>query len=348
MSNFEFPPFRPHTLFRGGHAQTLAGAYLPYRRHRYRARQHRVMLADGDEIVLHDDCPPNWQPPDRSALLIHGLAGCHESGYMVRIARKLCARGVRVFRMDLRGCGAGAALARLPYHSGRSDDAAAALEAIARHLPHSPTTLVGFSLGANITLKLLGELGDRPCGNLASAMAVCPPIDLAACSRQISQPANRMYDRFFVGLLLAQLEHRRRVAAGAAGVKLARRPRTLWEFDNAFTAVVCGFGTADNYYRAASSAPLVPRIRVPTLILASRDDPMIPCDALESASTASTVQVHLSDHGGHLGFVGRGGVDPDRRWMEWRVVDWVVRSGQWLVSSGQSQAEPASSLATDH
>lgn len=342
MSTFPIPPFRPYVFFRGGHAQTLAGAYLLFRRPAYRARQHRVKLADGDQIVLHDDCPADWQPADRSALLIHGLAGCHESGYMVRIAHKLCARGVRAFRMDLRGCGAGVGLARLPYHSGRSEDAAAALAAIAAHLPHSPTTLVGFSLGANITLKLLGELGDRPCGNLDSAMAVCPPADLAACSRFISRPASRMYDRYFVRMLLRQLAHRRSVSPQAASVQFARPPETLWEFDNVFTAVVCGFGTADDYYRQASSAPWIPHIRFPTLILASRDDPMIPRDMLERLAAPGAVQVHLTDGGGHLGFVGRGGIDPDRRWMEWRVVDWVT-SRRALRSDRSAEARVGSS-----
>jgi hypothetical protein len=323
----DFPPFTPHVLLRGGHAQTLAGVYLPGHRPRYRAERHQVMLSDGDQLVLHDDCPSGWQRGDRSALLIHGLAGCHESGYMHRIADKLGVRGVRAFRMDLRGCGAGLGLARMPYHSGRSEDAAAALEAIAALLPQSPTTLVGFSLGANITLKLLGELGSRPCGNLDSAVAVCPPIDLAACSRRISQASNRLYDRHFVRLLLEQLALRRRVVGDAVGVEFVRRPRSLWEFDNTFTAVVCGFGTAENYYRVASAAQFIERIRIPTLILASRDDPLVPCEALERLRPPDGVRVHLTDRGGHLGFVGRGGVDPDRRWMDWRVVDWVLARG---------------------
>jgi predicted alpha/beta-fold hydrolase len=91
--------------------------------------------------------------------------------------------------------------------------------------------------------------------------------------------------------------------------------------------VVCGFGTADNYYRTASSAPLVEHIRVPTLIVASRDDPMIPPDALARVAAPADVEIRLVDHGGHLGFVGRAGVDADRRWMDWRVVDWVVAQG---------------------
>jgi uncharacterized protein len=334
MSPYIFPPFEPHPLLPGPHAQTLAGVYLPGHRFPYQATQCRVPLDDGDQIVLHDDLPANWQASGRSALLIHGLAGCHESGYMQRIAHKLNERGVRTFRLDLRGCGAGAGLARLPYHSGRSEDAKAALVAIARILPQSPTTLIGFSLGANITLKLLGELEGRPCGNLDSAVAVSPPVDLAACSRQMQQRANRIYDRHFVGLLLRQIADRRRTLADAASVTFSRRPKTLWEFDDKFTAVVSGFGTAENYYRTASSAQFIPAIRTPTLILASRDDPMIPCDGLERAKIPPGVDVHLTHRGGHLGFVGRAGIDADRRWMDWRVVDWV------LARNGTSPRDP--------
>ena len=327
MTSSPFPPFRPHLFFRGGHAQTLAGAYLPSLALSYRAERRVVQLDDGDALVLHDDCPASWRRSDRSALMIHGLAGCHESGYMQRIAHKLNARGVRVFRMDLRGCGAGVSLARLPYHSGRSEDATAALRAIAHALPDSPTTLIGFSLGANITLKLLGELGARTCANLDSAVAVCPPVNLAACSRQISLASNRVYDRYFVKLLLEQLRARRRLVPHAPLGRLAKVPRTLWELDDMFTAPVCGFGTADRYYAEASSAPWIEHIALPTLILASRDDPMIPPQALAQAVCPACVELRMTEHGGHLGFVGRAGVDADRRWMDWRVVEWVTRLG---------------------
>ncbi len=338
MPNHSFPPFEPHPLVRGGHAQTLAGAYLPGLRPPYRARRHHVALSDGDQIVLHDDCPLGWRSGDRTALMIHGLAGSHESGYMRRIAAKLNDRGVRSFRMDLRGCGAGAGLARLPYHSGRSEDAAAALEAIATLAPDSPTTLIGFSLGANIALKLLGELENTACGHLDSAVAVCPPVDLAACSRRISQASNRMYDRHFVSLLLRQLAERARLLSDAAGVDLVRRPRSLWEFDNTFTAVVCGFGTAENYYRVASSLQFIGRIRNPTLILASRDDPMIPRQALEQLRPPAEVRVHLTERGGHLGFLSRAGIDADCRWMDWRVVDWTLAADRLAVAGRTAAA----------
>src|SRR4029079_7213602 len=123
----DFPPFQTHPLVLGGHLQTLAGVYLRGSAKPYRAAQHRVTVSDDDKVVLHDDCPVGWQAGGRTALLLHGLSGCYSSHYMERIASKLNDAGVRTFRKDLRGGGAGARLARLPYHSGRSDDAAAAL-----------------------------------------------------------------------------------------------------------------------------------------------------------------------------------------------------------------------------
>jgi predicted alpha/beta-fold hydrolase len=338
MSDFVIQPFRSHPLVRGGHAQTVVGAYLPDRHPPYRARRHHVRLDDGDQLVLHDDIPDTWQATDRSALLIHGLGGSHTSGYMQRIARKLNARGVRVFRMDLRGAGAGMGLARLPYHSGRSEDAQAALTAIASHLPHSPTTLVGFSLGANLSLKLLGELGQSTCGNLDSAMAVNPPMDLAACSRQIALRSNRFYDRYFVNVLVRQLAERTAVRPDAPAARFTRSPRSLWEFDDTFTSVVCGFGSADNYYRQASAAPHLEQIRLPTLILTAADDPMIPSRLFVDARVSPAVQVHIAEGGGHLGYIGRRGVDADTRWMDWRVVDWVASAPKVVPDKTPSTA----------
>lgn len=318
-----FPPFEPHPWLKSGHAQTLAGHLLPSRTKAYRARQHLVDLPDGDRIVLHDDCPTDWRPDRPAVLLIHGLAGSHQSPYLRRIASKLEERGIRPFRMDLRGCGAGEGLAKLPYHSGRTEDAVCALEAVARLCPQSPTVLVGFSLGGNITLKLMGEVGARAPGNLVRAMAVCPPVDLAACTEALTRHFNRFYDRYFVNLLLGQLKAREQQLPDAATVTFPRRPRRLIEFDDAFTAPVCGFETAINYYRRCSSAQFLESIALPTMILAARNDPMIPPEPLDLAPRSESVHIHLTPSGGHLGFVSRGGTDPDRRWMDWRVLDWV-------------------------
>lgn len=239
---------------------------------------------------------------------------------MMRIADRLNAAGVRAFRMDLRGCGAGEGLATLPYHAGRSDDALAALRAIERLCPGSPLSLVGFSLGANIALKLLGETPDELPAELRNAIAVCPPIDLDACVGSLDQFWGRFYDRHFVKLL-----YRRTCGDGKSRERgNGQPPRTLREFDDWYTAPRSGFASADEYYSRCNSAQFIPHIRVPTCILAAADDPMIPVRIFDAVSFPRSVRLHITEHGGHLGFIGRRGLDADCRWMDWRVVEWVL------------------------
>src|SRR5215218_3405199 len=108
--------FKPHFALRSGHSQTLAVFLLYGKALPETAVQHRVLLPDGDILVLHDDCPAGWSAGQPTAILVHGVCGSHASPYMSRVARRLNARGIRTFRMDLRGCGAGAGLARKSYY----------------------------------------------------------------------------------------------------------------------------------------------------------------------------------------------------------------------------------------
>jgi predicted alpha/beta-fold hydrolase len=316
--------FLPHRLLPGGHLQTLAAVLWPSGRRPYTAIQRQVAVSEGDRLVLHDDCPPGWPGEGRAALLLHGLAGCHGSPYMRRIAAKLFARGVRVFRLDLRGAGAGLTLARYPYHAGRSDDLRAAVLAVAELCPQAPLAVVGFSLGGNIALKLAGELGERPLGNLDRVMAISPPVDLAACVEGLRAPLNRWYDRYFVGVLWRQMRKRRRQAPEATWPMWPRRPRGLLELDQWYTAPVSGFGTAANYYAQCSALRFLGAIRLPTLILSARNDPLVASAPLEGATLPPAVRRLITAGGGHLGFLARPGSDPDVRWMDWRVVEWVT------------------------
>lgn len=321
MDSLPLPAFRPHPLVRGGHAQTLAAYFWPGKAN-YSATPHRVHLEDGDIVVLHEDLPSDWKPGDRVALLMPGLAGCHGSGYLVRTAAKLNSRGVRTFRMDQRGWGAGAGLAQFPFHAGRSGDVLAALVFLAALCPDSPLAVVGFSLSGNVTLKFLGEWADQ-VPQLERAAALTPPIDLAACADWMERPANQFYNRFLTNSLLKHLQDNNRPLPSRNGLP-EKSPNTLRTFDDRYTAPAAGFGSAAEYYAKCSSGPLLSKIRVPTLIVAAQDDPMIPIASFQNVAMSSHVRLHITESGGHLGFIGRGGVDPDRRWLDWRIVEWVT------------------------
>lgn len=333
----EYPPFVPHRMLRGGHAQTIAGVYLPGRRCAYQATRHLIDLEDGDQLVLHDDRPVDWPAGGPAALLVHGLGGCHGSPYLVRIADKLNARGVRVFRLDLRGWGSGAKIARLPFHAARTGDIQAALDCVGRECPGSDISLVGFSLGANMVLKLLGDVGtdcqpvpDAPANSghrLAActhAMAIAPPIDLMHCCRNLSRGFGKVYDRTYARFLWNHLRERREVVPQFAEAIREERPRTIYEFDERFTAPLGGFDSVEHYYSTASAKEVLRHIAVPTLILTAADDPIVPGEVFEDAALSDHITLQITDHGGHMGYIAERNGEADRRWMDWRVVDFVT------------------------
>ena len=283
-----------------------------------------VSLADGDALVVHEDSPPQWQSTDPIAVMVHGLGGDHQSGYMVRVTAKLNRKGVRVFRVDQRGCGAAEAVSKKNSHAGRSGDIADVLDWVRANHPQAPLALIGFSLGGNAVLKLMGECKQPLKWNLRSVITVAPPIDLDYCSVNLSRPERRFYDRRFVRKLCRQLRRRCQSVADVDGLPAGCRPRTVFEFDDHYTAVVSGFKDARDYYLQCSSAPLLKSIAIETKILVAEDDPVVPSEIFDGLEDSDYLQIVKTQHGGHLGYLGVKGVDPDRRWMDWRIVDWVT------------------------
>jgi predicted alpha/beta-fold hydrolase len=323
MSANGFPPFRPPLWMKNGHAQTVLGAYLPSP---YKTQPvcRRVRLDDGDDLICFDDRPASWNEGDRVALLVHGLCGSSTSGYMDRVAAKLNGDGVRTIRKTLRGFGEGAAFARRCCHAGLTADVSAAVQHAIGLCPASPITLVGFSLGANLVLKLLGEWEDLGPACVDSAVAAAPPIDLLHCSQHLRQGLNRLYDWSFVRSLHALVQQRRRSVPELHDLPLRSLPRRLREFDDQYTAPLIGCSGATEYYTQASSARYLHRIRRRTLIVTAADDPVIPVEMFEKYEMSHSVTLRITEHGGHLGWIGVSGVDPDRRWLDWRIVQWVL------------------------
>jgi uncharacterized protein len=321
--------FRPHPLLRNGHLQTIAAIYLPRRDAPYSAKLHYVQADDmpseqgGDRIALHEDCPPSYESGRPIVLLVHGLAGCHNSNYMCRMTDRLTARGYCVFRMDMRGCGAGEWIAKLPTHCGRSGDVAAALRFIAEKYPQAPSYAIGFSLGGCLTLNLLAEAGDAKVGNLVRSLAICPPIDLFAVERRFDSPGGRPYDKFFVKKLWKQITDRWLRWPEMAPSVIPREPKRLRQVDEMVIAPSGGFTSADDYYRKTQPGPKLTSIRQPVLIIASEDDPVVPTAPLFEYPHSDSVEAIVVPRGGHLGFIASANGDPDKRWLDWRILEWV-------------------------
>jgi hypothetical protein len=231
--------------------------------------------------------------------------------------------------MNLRGAGSGFGLARGIYHAGRSEDLRSVIEWLARRAPGSPIALVGFSLGANLALKLAAEAADHPLPGFDSVLAANPPLDLSACARHIQRPENRIYDRNFVRLLRSEVLRLHAAFPDLGPVDLSR-VRTLFEFDDRYTAPRNGFKDAEDYYRRSSAGPLIPRIRVPGLVIHAEDDPFIPPAPFRSIPFPGGLALELVPSGGHLGYFSRDRWDGDRRWLDARLTAWLA--ARWSAS----------------
>jgi len=329
------PPFEPHPWLRNGHAQTIAGRYLPGPRVRLDATEHEIEADEGDRLVALESVPRGWRAGGPAAVLVHGLAGCARSPYVVRLAARLVRLGVRTVRMNLRGAGTGFGRARGTYHAGKTKDLRRVVEWLARRLPGASIALVGFSLGGNLVLKLAAEAATDPLEGLDSVLAANPPIDLAACSRQLRRPANRIYDRNFVRWLRADVA-RRHAAFPDLGPADLTQVSTLFDFDDLYVAPRHGFAGAADYYARSGAAPLIPRIAVPGLVVHAEDDPFVPADPFRHADFPTGLALELIPSGGHLGYLSRTPWEGDRRWLDSRLAAWLA--SRW----GSTPAVPAS------
>lgn len=322
---FPSPPiFEPHPWARGGHAQTIMGRYLPGRRFAFDSRPHEIDLGDGDRLCVLESVPPTWSDGAPAAVLIHGLAGNAGALYLVRLAGRLLELGVRVVRMNLRGAGEGFGLARGIYHSGRSGDVRAVVDWFGERAPGSPIAVVGFSLGASLALRLAAGADVSVPNALDCVVAANPPIDLLSCALRMRERRNRVYDRSFARWLRAEAArlHQRFPDLGSPDLKGVR---SIHEFDDRYTAPRNGFASAEDYYTRFAAGPVVPRIRIPGLVVHAADDPFIPIEAFRDVVFPPNVEFDLRETGGHMGFISRSPWRGDHRWLETRLADWLAR-----------------------
>ncbi|WKE65210.1 hydrolase [Gallaecimonas kandeliae] len=279
---------------------------------------------DGDRLALCTPRPLADDPERPLVLVLHGLEGSVNSPYVQGLMTALLARNFQVAVMHFRGCGGVPNKLPRAYHSGDSADPRWLAALLKARFPATKLMAVGYSLGGNVLLKWLGEDGDA--SQLAAAVAVSAPMDLAASSRRIRQGLSRFYQRHLLKSLRESLERKTQDPALAGALPNLHDPalfRDFQHFDDAFTAPLHGFAGVQDYYSRASSKPLLGAIARPTLILHAEDDPFICPSAIpHEAELSSDVRLELSRQGGHVGFVS-GSLWRPRYWLEERIPDFL-------------------------
>ena len=297
-------------------------------------RLERWDTPDGDFLEVARLESPEGQTAPR-LLLFHGLEGGMHSHYARAMFREASQRGWAADLLLFRTCGT--ETNRLPrsYHSGETTDPLWIVEQLSRAFPDAPLGLMGVSLGGNVLCKLLGEYGDVLPEQVVGAVAMSVPFDLARASRHIGRGFGAIYEKFFLKSLIPKALTKIDRHPELAPLRRVQNARTLWEFDDAFTAPLHGFRDAADYYARASSLPYLARIQLPTLLLNAIDDPFLPADVLDEVRRAvrenDQVEVEFPARGGHVGFTA--GRRPWNPWYygEWRAAEFLAARMQRVV-----------------
>lgn len=322
----EFTPLRP---LRNAHLMTMAATFWRRKFPRLPAGVSRQFdVEPGSQVRA--EC--HWQPQREkqpTLVLLHGLEGSSESGYIVGTAEKAWVAGFNVLRLNQRNCGGSEELTQTLYHSGLSGDIRAVItELIARDgLPE--LFAAGFSMGGNLVLKMAGEFGDSTPSQLRGFAVVAPSMDLASCATKLEERANFLYQRHFVTRLKRRMRYKAKLFPKIYRIDGMSTIRTVREFDNVITARYCGFRDAADYYAQSSAAQFIGRICRPTLIIAAQDDPVVPFAVFQNGAVRGNPNIKLlaPKHGGHCSFIANEAGD-ERFWSEARVVEFCQRQLQ--------------------
>lgn len=305
-------PFRP--LFRNPHVQTIASHFWRRPRAAEPIERRLIETEPGVRVLVESQRPAGGAKGE--IVMVHGLEGSGQAGYIESLAAAALGLGYAAHRFHMRSCGGTERHSPTLYHGGMTGDLAAVLR-LFRQEGRAPAFVVGFSLGGNVVMKLAGELGDAAAEIVRGVCGVSAALDLEASARSIAAGENRLYERRFV------LKMRRRlIATGRYSAPDFAGLDTLRAVDDGITAPAFGMGTAVNYYRTQSAIAHVERIRVPALLIQAKDDTIVPWHIVEHAAVRANprIQVVVTGHGGHLGFIARG---KHRFWLDETILNWI-------------------------
>ena len=309
----------------GGNLQTIWAAT--------RARRHlgappcfvreRWATPDGDFIDV-DHLAGTAARAARHLVLFHGLEGSTQSQYVQAFAGVAQARGWAFSMPHFRGCSGELNLAPRAYHSGDFEEIGWVLQRL-RHAGAAPLLAVGVSLGGNALLRWAEEAGAGAAATVAALAAVSAPVDLAASGAAIDRGFNRMvYARMFLSTMKPKALAKWQQHPGLFDRDRLAAARTLYEFDNVFTAPLHGYRDTPDYWRRASALPRLAEVRIPALVLNARNDPFVPAASLPAPGTVGPcVTLWQPAQGGHVGFP-QGAYPAQVRVMPEAVAHWLA------------------------
>lgn len=311
------PTYKPPFYFKNGFISTVYSG-LARRIKAVNQERERIILNDGDFIDL--DWSFSKENTKKLIILLHGLEGNAQRPYMTGAAKFFNENTVDAVCVNFRGCSGENNLKYRSYHSGATGDLIEVIQHLISTKHYSEIYLKGFSLGANVILKYLGE-GNAVPQQIKAAVAVSVPCYLKGSSKALHTFKNILYHDRFKQHLIGRLKSKQLQFPDMLSVKEVESIKTLIDFDNVYTSKAHGFKDAFDYYEKSSSLQFTKHIKTPTLIINALNDSFLSpeCYPVKEAKSNANLYLEMPNHGGHVGFIDKKNV----YYNEYRALEFI-------------------------
>ncbi|WP_445734672.1 YheT family hydrolase [Mariniflexile sp.] len=297
--------YKPPFFFKKGFVSTVYSGLI--RRVSLIQERERITLNDGDFLDL--DWSFSKEKSNKLIILLHGLEGHAQRPYVTGAAKLFNNHGVDAVCVNFRGCSGEDNLKYRSYHSGSTEDLDEVINHALFEKKYTDIYLKGFSLGANIILKYLGER-ESVLSEIKAAIAVSVPCYLYGSAKELHTFKNILFHDRFKKHLINRLKIKQKHFANDLTVEEIASIKTLYDFDNVYTSKAHGFKDALDYYGQSSCLQFLPNIKIPTLIINALNDSFLSaeCYPVKEAKQNPNLYLEMPKFGGHAGFIDKKNV----------------------------------------
>ncbi|KAK4262946.1 hypothetical protein QN277_028435 [Acacia crassicarpa] len=342
-------PYSPYPFFASNrHVETIFASFfrsapqVKYRRQCLRTKDDGSIALDwvaGDDPLL---------PPDSPVLiLLPGLTGGSEDSYVKHMLIKARSKGWRVVVFNSRGCGDSPVTTPQFYSASFLGDLHEVVSHVNTLYPEANIYAVGWSLGANILVRYLGQ-ESHTC--LSGAVSLCNPFNLVLADEDFHKGFNNVYDKALAKALREIFKKHALLfedIGGEYNIELAANAKSVRDFDDGLTRVSFGFKSVDEYYSNSSSSDSIKYVQTPLLCIQAANDPIAPSRGIprEDIKENPNCLLIVTPKGGHLGWVAGDDAPFGSPWTDPLVIDFLQHLEIGTVKSGTS---PQSKEALHH
>ncbi len=315
-SSFPGPPFWQF----GGHLQTVIPGIVR-RVQGIDYQRERIDTPDGDFLDL------DWLKTTENRQLVvitHGLEGDSQASYVRGTAKLFWQNGWDALAWNCRSCSGEMNRQFRMYHHGDTDDIHTVIQHALKQGQYEKIVLVGYSMGANISMKYLGTQGKNAPGQIQAAAVFSAPCNIREGADVLDRWDNALYKYRFMFALYKKIKQKARQYPGKLDLSKFRKVRRWRDFDAYFSAPISGYASADDFHRQASAINFLEGIQVPTLLVSAQNDPILTpaCFPVEIARRHPFFYFELTEGGGHCGFQTSG--DREFSWSEQRALEFCA------------------------